>query len=124
LIVLDTDVIVDFLRGLPAATKLVERLEGEGEELATTALNVAEAWRGASGQERLLDEFLGALIVLPLDAAAARRAGAFLAILDRSGRPLPELDALIAAITLENGARLATWNTRHFARVPGLQLVS
>lgn len=71
-----------------------------------------------------MDDFLGTLAVLPLETTAARRAGTLLATLDRAGRPMPELDALIAAVTLENGGRIVSRNKRHFARVQGLEVIA
>lgn len=114
---------MDFLDGEKPAVALVEGLVAAGEELATTCVNVAELHRGVDAGDVALQALLDRLLELPLDAAAARRAGAVLRALDKAGRPMPEMDALIAAIALEHGGRLATRNRRHFRRVAGLQLV-
>jgi tRNA(fMet)-specific endonuclease VapC len=128
-IVLDTDVIIEYLRGQPHVVEGVTRLLEEGETLTTTAVNAAELHRGAVGprtrREMLasLHELLTRLDALPLDGRAARRYGALAAGLDRAGQTMPLADGLVAAIALENGGRLLTLNKRHFARVPALELV-
>lgn len=123
MIVLDSDFVVDFLNGVPTAVRQLDAWDSDGEELGTTAVNVAEIWRGAEASNAEVEDFLDTVVVLPLDVTAGRRAGKVMAHLDRVGRPLPELDALIAAIALEHGGRLATRNRRHFDRIPGLELV-
>jgi len=121
---LDTDHWVALLRG---------RLSLEGkvspdESLAITAISVAELTHGASKSARVeenlarLDILLATLIILPFDEAAARHFGALKATLERSGNRLADLDLQIASIALANDLSLITHNTRHFARIPGLQL--
>ena len=121
---LDTDHWVALLRG---------RLSLEGkvspdESLAITAISVAELTHGASKSARVeenlarLDILLATLIILPFDEAAARHFGALKAALEQSGNRLADLDLQIASIALANDLSLITHNTRHFARIPGLQL--
>jgi tRNA(fMet)-specific endonuclease VapC len=98
------------------------------EELATTVINVAELAHGAQRSEHRddnlarLEVLLSALFVLPFDESAARRFGLLKADLDATGEPLDDLDLQIASIALENNLPLLTNNTRHFARIGGLQL--
>ena len=121
---LDTDHWVALLRG---------RLSLEGrvspdEPLAITAISVAELTHGASKSARAeeniarLDILLATLIILPFDEAAARRFGALKAVLEQAGNRLADLDLQIASIALANDLPLITHNTRHFTRIPGLQL--
>jgi predicted nucleic acid-binding protein len=44
--------------------------------------------------------------------------------LDKAGDPIPTLDGMVAAVALEEGARFATRDRKHFERVAGLELVS
>lgn len=53
--------------------------------------------------------------VLPFDSAAARAYAALVAGRQRSGKPLQDADAQIAAIALSRGAAVATRNVNHFA---------
>ena len=88
---------------------------------------IAEALRGEAQPARRLAtarrKFQG-LVEVPFGPAAARRFARFMHELDRAGRPIPVVDGMIAAATLEAGARLATGNVRHFGRVPGLEVLA
>lgn len=61
--------------------------------------------------------------VLPFDAEAAKQYGAVAAHRYSIGRPMSQMDGLIAAIALCHGARLATRNVRDFDGL-GLQLIN
>lgn len=123
---LDTDHCVAILR---KKLDLRERVSPD-EELATTAISVAELTHGANRsahrEENLarLEVLLSALIILPFDEAAARRFGVLKADLEKRGEPLDDLDLQIASIALENNLPLVTNNTRHFQRINALRLVN
>jgi tRNA(fMet)-specific endonuclease VapC len=68
------------------------------------------------------DELLAAPC-LTLTRQAAVRAGAVLRELRAAGRGIDMRDAMQAGICLEATAPLVTRNIRHFARVPGLEVV-
>ena len=122
MILLDSDVLIDFLRGRTDARRLVEDASDAGEELATTALNVGEVLRGEADTLRAarVGEFLTSLTVLAIDERVARVYATVMSDLDRQGKRMPEIDAFIAAAALVNGASIATRNAKHFSRVPGL----
>ncbi len=121
---LDSDHWVALLRGRLSLDAYVS----PDELLAITAISVAELMHGASKSARReeniarLDILLATLVILPFDEAAARRFGALKADLERTGSRLADLDLQIASIALSQGIPLITHNTRHFARIPGLQL--
>jgi tRNA(fMet)-specific endonuclease VapC len=98
------------------------------EELATTAISVAELTHGAQRSERhddnlaRLEVLLSALFILPFDESTARRFGRLKANLEATGEPLDDMDLQIASIALENNLPLLTNNTKHFKRIEGLQL--
>jgi hypothetical protein len=60
--------------------------------------------------------------ILPLDLAAAREFGRIVAQRNRMGRPIGQMDALIAAIAIANGMMLATRDAEDFAGL-GLAVV-
>jgi hypothetical protein len=74
LLLIDSDVLIDYLRDLPQA---VAFLEGSEQPLAASVITVAELYAGVrEGEERQrLDSFFAAFTVLPLDQQLARRAG-------------------------------------------------
>lgn len=126
MIVVDSDILIALLRGDKRATQVMQTLHEAGDELATTSINMAEVLRGKAASARELAmarRRLRGLTEVPFGPRAARRFAQMMNGLDRVGRPVPELDGMIAAATLEAGARLATWNVRHFDAIPGLERV-
>jgi tRNA(fMet)-specific endonuclease VapC len=69
----------------------------------------------------LVEEFLLRVEVLPWNSAAAHRYAAIRAVLERSGRPMGNMDLLIAAHALAVEAVLVT-HDRVFRRVKGLMI--
>jgi tRNA(fMet)-specific endonuclease VapC len=123
MIVADTDVLVDALRG-GGSQKLVAQHLGNGQ-LATTTISVFELWQGARPGRRAtaVEALLDACHILPLDAPAARLAGELRADLRDQHADIGPTDSLVAGICISRGAALLTRNRKHFERVPGLALL-
>lgn len=123
LIVADSDVLIDALRGRPAAEARVER-ELRGRRLATTAVTVFELFAGARTQRerRAIERLLTALTILPFDELAAESAAGIRQALEQGGAGIGMADYLIAGICVSRSASLLTRNRRHFDRVPGLSV--
>jgi tRNA(fMet)-specific endonuclease VapC len=68
----------------------------------------------------LVEEFLAAITILPLDSAVARRYAKTRALLDARGSPIGPLDLMIASHALALGLTLITSNTAEFGRVEEL----
>lgn len=122
--VLDTDVLIDLLAGRePAGTVIPALLELE--VAGTTAITVYELHSGAArtSHRQALDGFLSTLPIFPLDAQAARHAGAVDLSLRRKGQPINPGDNLIAGICLARNLALITRNIGHFRRVADLKVV-
>lgn len=113
-VLLDTTVLIDALRGRPVLHRLW-RMRGRGDVAATSAVNVEEIVRGLPATERAaVDALLAGLLVIPLDRPAAERAGAWRRDYAGRGITLTQADSLIAAAALSTGGRLATGNPTHF----------
>jgi tRNA(fMet)-specific endonuclease VapC len=69
----------------------------------------------------LVEEFLLRVEVLPWNSTAAQQYAEIRAILERSGKPMGNMDMLIAAHALAVGAALVT-HDRVFRRVKGLKI--
>jgi predicted nucleic acid-binding protein len=111
-LLLDTDLLVDYLRGREEA---IEFLDARSETLLVSAVTVAELFAGVrEGPERTaLSTFLTAFEIVPVDREGAERGGLFRRDCGRShGTGLA--DALIAAAAEQSRARLVTLNERHF----------
>jgi len=112
LLVVDTDVLIDYLRDRSQAVAFLEGIE---QSLAVSAITVAELYVGVrEGEERRrLDAFVAAFDVLGLDRQAAVQAGLWRRQYGPS-HGMGLADALIAASVQAAGATLVTLNRRHF----------
>jgi hypothetical protein len=109
---IDSDVLIDFLRGQPAAASYLEQLQGRQ---AISAISVAEVYAGVrDGDERAaLDDFVDLFEVLPVDHQVATQGGMNRRDFGPShGTGLG--DALIAATASHHGLILVTRNRKHF----------
>jgi tRNA(fMet)-specific endonuclease VapC len=125
LILADTDVLIDYLKGIQAAAERI-RSYAALQSLCTSAVSCFELLSGADqgkqGEEvRLL---VSTLPVLPLDLESAARAAGVRRNLAARGLPIGMGDSLVAGIALANGLHLLTRNRKHFQQVEGLHLVS
>jgi tRNA(fMet)-specific endonuclease VapC len=120
--VLDSDVLIDYLRGAGPGRDLVAMLV-RGAGYRVTAVTAFELALGGAYREnpRPVHTLLSAPI-LTLTRKAGLRGGALLGELRRSGTPVDVRDALQAGICLEAGAILVTRNLSHLERVPGLRV--
>lgn len=104
-LLLDTDVIIEYLRERPKAVEYVENLE-------------SELYVGVKGrrEEEALEKFLLAFDVLPVMREIARLGGSYRREYGSShGTGLA--DALIAATAKKRGVGLSSFNRKHFPMV-------
>ena len=96
MMVADTDVLIDFLRGAESMASRIE-LELQKAGLSTTAVNAFELRSGAMGkkEKQQVDTLLAALGILPLCEAAAQRAAAIRRELEDRGASIGMADYLI-----------------------------
>jgi hypothetical protein len=113
-ILLDSDVVIEILRGNQDVLERALELERDGVPTYCTAISWAEIYAGLRrGEEPLTEEFFQARGEVVLDARAGRQAGAYLARFRRS-HGVEIADALIAAAATTAGLRLWTLNRRHY----------
>jgi predicted nucleic acid-binding protein len=120
-VLLDSDVIIDVLRGRAETVAELGRLAATGIPTYTCAVSVAEIFVGVRpGEETRTEAFFEARGDITLDAATGRRAGTYLSRYAAS-HGLEIADALIAAAAATAGLPLWTKNTRHYP-MDGLRL--
>lgn len=112
--VLDSTVLIDYLRGRPAVAR-VTALREAGDVAATTAINVEEIVRGLRPAEvgAAATLFTG-LVVLPIDRRVAWQAGEWRQAFAARGVTLWQADCLIAAAAAVHGGSLLTGNPKDF----------
>ena len=122
----DTDILIDALNGQVAAGNWIAAHTDDG--LALSMVSVCEIYEGAdrtpdpAAHVVTLRRFLNDFRKLMLTEAIADIFARERATLRQQGQLIPDLDLLIAATAIAHDLTLATRNTRHFARVPGLRL--
>lgn len=118
-LVLDTCVLVDFLRGHPAAVSFL--LSNQDRSLLSPVV-IAELHRGARNDEEIseLDRLPVLFNTVSISPEIGRQSGAYMREYAAS-HGLRFADAVIAATTTSESAALATLNVRHFPMFAGLE---
>jgi hypothetical protein len=117
-LLIDTDVLIDHLRELPAA---VDFIEGQPEDFFISAVSVGELFAGVrEGKERdILEVFLQGFEIIPVDLAIARQGGLFCHDF-RKSHGVGLADARIAATAAARQLPLVTLNRKHFPMLKNL----
>lgn len=131
-IVLDTNVISEAMRGARADERVLAWLRSLPATPVTTVINRAEILAGiallpeGARRQRLVAAASSAFstlgVVLPLVPEAADHYADIVAVRRRTGDPIGGMDALIASISRAVGATLATRDVNGFAGI-GLDVV-
>lgn len=121
-ILLDTDVLVDFLRGHDQATTFVT---SAWERILVSSIVVAELYAGVRGgagdaEQVVLEKLLDVFRVVPVSADIGRLGGLYRRDYGRS-HGVGLADAVIAATATVEDAALKTLNVRHYPMFPGLE---
>ncbi len=119
---LDTNVIVDVLRG---DEKLKEKFEMASNDykLFITPITLCELFRGAFGHAkaedkiRILELFISNFYLLEFDISACKEFGRFCLNLKNIGRKVNEFDLMIASIVKVNNLILITRDKKHFENI-------
>jgi tRNA(fMet)-specific endonuclease VapC len=125
---LDTSVYSQPLRTSRVESALRRWSEAGDSVCAISVVTIAEvewglykqpsAWRWGFYEEKLISR----LEVLPADGPVWREFSRMKATQTALGRPVPDLDLLIAATAAHHGLRLATLDLRHFSLIQGLKV--
>lgn len=109
---IDTDILIDYLRGLP---KAIEVIENEAAEASLSVMNVTELYQGIRNEkERLkLASTLSAFTILPITTEIAVQGGVYSAHY-RVSHGSGLADCLIAATANEHGLILQTLHAEHY----------
>ncbi len=111
-LLIDTNVLIDFLRGHEKAT---EFLASNKDSLLISTITVAELYSGLKGKEEegLLQELLNSLQIIPVSSSIAQQGGLYKNEYQRS-HGVGIADAVIAATAVQEDAKFITLNTKHF----------
>ena len=124
-ICVDSDLLIDFLRGEPDAVRFIIA----HKNLSTTQINLFELYHGAykSAQREqnvaAVDQLAQQLIILPLTNEVTKRAGQLSAELSAKGNTIDFRDLFIGMIARANGYAVKTNNRKDFERISELRLI-
>ena len=118
-ILLDTDVLVDFLRGENKAPAFVN---AESDRIILSSIVVAELYAGVTGdaEQVALEDFISLFRVIPVDAKIAKTGGLYKRDYAKS-HGVGLADAILAATAEAENAKLKTLNTKHYPMFKGLR---
>lgn len=122
---LDTNIVSAYIKGNPMVDDRLSELTPD--EWCISVVTRAELRYGielsaSTRLQRLVDDFLMLAPTLAWDSAAADAYGRLRAWLRKAGTPIGPLDEMIAAHAMSAGLELVTNNTKHFEKVPGLEI--
>lgn len=118
-VLVDTDVLIDFLRGYGPAVSFVD---DHSDRIVLSAIVVTELYAGAKGdaEQKVLQSLLSVFRVAPISGEIARLGGLYRRDYGPShGTGLS--DALVAATAFLEGAELKTLNVKHYPMVDGIE---
>lgn len=123
---IDTSVIIDYLRGKKEAVELLNNTEGE---FFSSYVCLGELYEGVyrvSNSKEMADvvtRFFASLSgIFGVDENIAQKFGGIRADLKRQGNVIEDLDIFLAATCIVHDLTLITFNQKHFSRVDNLRL--
>ena len=125
MIIIDTDVCIELLRG---NRQILEKRQMCGDEVVVAFMTAAELFYGAEKSQKrqsnraLVERFLLSVRVVHTDSDIVQRFGRLKARLSQAASMLSDADMFIAATALSMDAMLITGNVRHFQRINELKI--
>lgn len=120
-VLIDTDILIDFLRKSEEAKKLIVAIINEDILGLISVITEAELFSGSEcsdpGKRKAVEELLLLMNKVEVDSDIAKKAGEF-----RREYHTPLLDSLIAATAVTLKAVLCTRNTKHFRQIKELKI--
>ena len=118
-VLVDTDVMVDFLRGQPKAVALVKK---HSSRIILSSIVTAELYTGVRSNEELetLDNLISLFRVVPVSPSLARTGGLHKRDYSKA-HGVGLADAIVAATCEAETAELKTLNTKHYPMIKGLK---
>lgn len=120
---LDTTVIIDYLRGKKEKVELVKKLVFKGAALGCCAINITEVYAGMKEKERTVtEEFLDSLEYYEISKEIAKKAGEYKRFYQKKGTTLSLSDVTIAAVAIYKNLILLTDNPKDYP-LPGIKFL-
>ena len=120
-LLLDTNVLIDYLRNIPEAVKYLEDVK---DSITISAMTVAELHAGArdNDEKLVLREFTSAFTVIPANAVICEMGGDFRSQYGPS-HGVDLIDGILAATAIINKVPIVTLNKKHFPMIEGQDMI-
>lgn len=113
-VLIDTDVAIDYLRGIPYTKSLLIPL-WQSARCFMSILSVYELFAGMQSEERIVTQnFVAACCIESVDLTIAERAALHYQSHRKKGLTLTTVDCLIYATAILRDHKIATKNIRHY----------
>ncbi len=113
-VIVDTDIAIDYLRGLQYAKDLMLFLWNT-DTAYLSILSVYELYAGMKDNELIdTENFIKACIIEPLTIDITKKAGELYKKYRTQGLTLTSIDCLVNATAIIRGRKVATKNTSHY----------
>jgi len=126
---LDTNILSELIKKQPNAHFLARLRSEQPQSLYTSAICVFELRFGSALRndfitfwQKITDDILSRITILPFSGREALIAGDILAQLQKTGHKIGIEDIFIAATAIANRCTLVTANTRHYSHIPDLKI--
>ena len=115
----DTDVLIDFLRGYQQAVNFINT---NASQIILSTIVIAELYAGVRGKQELtiLNDFVSLFDVIPMNSEIAKIGGLYKRDFGKS-HGVGLADAIIAATCHSKNAQLKTLNIKHYPMIKNLE---
>jgi tRNA(fMet)-specific endonuclease VapC len=123
----DTDWIVDYLKGKKNAIEGLQKLFDKG--LYVSVISIAEIYEGiidAKNKDdvrKSFDDFLGGVVILNLNESICKKFGEIRSSMRKKGELIGDFDILIASTAIVHDLKLITGNVAHFSKIKEIKIV-
>jgi len=127
MICIDSDCIIDFLKGKKEAIEIIALNK---KDIVSTEINKFEVFVGIyisnkinKIEEEIAGSFFSSIIILNADGWGEKGAKVFSDLM-KNGKTIEQNDCLIASIMITNGCyKIITRNKKHFSRIEGIEVI-
>lgn len=124
---LDTDFLIELLKGNSAAKKKSEELTATNEPLFITPLIAIELYRGIvkranESVTEKMNELIDSLVILEFDKISCKKAAELIEWQKKAGNPIGDFDTLTAALAIRFNEKIVTKNIKHFGQFKELKV--
>ena len=129
IVILDTDVLIYYLRGRNNSTNKIKNLKKKEENLNTTIFNVAELYKGCYSMKNVAKGLMKVKLVVEalddiylFDNKSAEEYAKISSDLKNRGQLIGVMDELIASVCIAHKETLYSGNVKHFERIDDLNI--